>query len=148
MKFNMTPIIDIVFLLIIFLVVVCGQIDAENFEVSVPDKCRFAQPQADKSMGLITITVVKDIEKKQIIFAVGAEKTNDSLSEDITAWLVKNINRQLKNSPAGIKTICLRIDRDISYFYAQKALAAAAQSTAEKIQLATLKENATSNPQF
>ena len=36
MKFNMTPIIDIVFLLIIFLIVVCQGIDAENFDVAVP----------------------------------------------------------------------------------------------------------------
>ena len=72
MKFNLTPIIDIVFLLIIFLVVVCRQIDAENFEISLPDKCQFAQAQADNSTGLITITVTRDSGGKYIIFAVGS----------------------------------------------------------------------------
>ena len=139
MKFNLTPIIDIVFLLIIFLVVVCRQIDAENFEVSVPDKCRFAQPQADNSTGLTTITVTRDRDSKYIIFAVGAEQINTSTPTDITSWLTEKINRQLKNPPAAEKTICLRIDKDISYSHAQKALAAVAQSTAAKIQLATLK---------
>ena len=139
MKFNLTPIIDIVFLLIIFLVVVCRQIDAENFEVSLPDKCLFAQSGADDSTGLTTITVTRDDSGKHIIFAVGAEQTNTSIPADITAWLTEKINRQLKTSPAAEKTICLRIDKDISYSNAQKALAAAAQSTAARIQLATLK---------
>ena len=139
MKFNMTPIIDIVFLLIIFLVVICHQIDAENFDVSVPDKCRFAQPQAKDSTGLTTITVTMDSQGKQIIFAVDAERIAPSPSADIVSQLVEKVNRQLKNSPAGAKTVCLRIDRDISYFHAQKVLAAVAQSRAGTIQLATLK---------
>ncbi len=41
--FNMTPIIDIVFLLIIFFLVVCQFIEAENFPVAVPDGCEFTQ---------------------------------------------------------------------------------------------------------
>ena len=139
MKFNMTPIIDIVFLLIIFLVVVCRQIDAENFDVSVPDKCRFAQAQANDSTGLTTITVTTDSEDEQIIFAVGAERIDPSLSANIISRLVEKVNRQLKNSPAGAKTVYLRIDKNISYFHAQKALAAVAQSKAETIQLAALK---------
>lgn len=140
MKFNMTPVIDIVFLLIIFLVVVCRQIDAENFDVTVPDKCSFAQPVADNQTGITTITVAKDAENGQLIFALGAERTTALLTTDITAWLIQKINQQLKNSPAATKTICLRIDKDISYFHAQKALAAIAQSNAAKIQLATLKQ--------
>ena len=135
----MTPIIDIVFLLIIFLVVVCRQIDAENFEVCVPDKCQFAQPQADNSTGLTTITVTRARDGKDIIFAVGAEQINTFIPTDIISWLTEKINRQLKSSPAAEKTICLRIDKDISYSHAQKALAAVAQSAATKIQIATLK---------
>ena len=44
-SFNMTPIIDIVFLLIIFFLVVCQFIEAENFPVAVPDGCEFAQSE-------------------------------------------------------------------------------------------------------
>ena len=140
MKFNMTPVIDIVFLLIIFLVVVCGQIDAENFDVTVPDKCQFAQPIADNPIGITTITIAKDTENGQLIFALGSERTTALLTTDITAWLIKKIDQQLKNPSAAKKTICLRIDKDVSYFHAQKALAAVAQSNAAKIQLATLKQ--------
>lgn len=141
MRFNMTPIIDIVFLLIIFLVVVCRQIDAENFDVAVPDRCRFAQPITDNAAGTITITVTRDKENGELIFALGSERTTASLTTDITAWLTKKINQQLKKSPAAAaKTICLRIDKDIRYFNAQKVLAAVAGSNAVKIQLATLKQ--------
>ena len=86
---------------------------------------------------------MKDIGNGEIVFAVGAEKTDSSISADITAWLSEKIDRQLKNFRSGEKTICLRIDKDISYFHAQKALAAVAQSDADKTQLATLK---TQNP--
>ena len=140
MKFNMTPIIDIVFLLIIFLVVVCRQIDAENFDVTVPDKCRFAQPIADNATGITTVTIARNAENGQIIFAVGSERTTTSLTTDITAWLTKKINQQLPPTTAATKTLSLRIDKDISYFHAQKALAAVAQSKAAKIQLAALKQ--------
>ncbi|MCK4888036.1 MAG: biopolymer transporter ExbD, partial [Planctomycetes bacterium] len=41
-SFNMTPIVDIVFLMIIFFLVVFQFIDAENFPVNVPDNCDYA----------------------------------------------------------------------------------------------------------
>ena len=37
-SFNLTPVIDIVFLLILFFLVVCQFIEAENFPVNVPEK--------------------------------------------------------------------------------------------------------------
>ncbi|NIA16981.1 MAG: hypothetical protein GWO86_01405 [Planctomycetes bacterium] len=140
MKFNMTPIIDIVFLLIIFLVVVCRQIDAENFDVAVPDKCRFAQPVAENPTATITVTVARDAENGELIFAVGSEPTTASVTTDITAWLTKKINQQLSSLSAATKTLSLRIDKDVRYFNAQKVLAAVAGSNAVKIQLVTLKQ--------
>ena len=40
---SITPMIDVVFLLIIFFLVVCKFIEAENFPVEIPDNCQFAQ---------------------------------------------------------------------------------------------------------
>lgn len=140
MKVNMTPIIDIVFLLIIFLVVVCQQIDAENFEVSVPDECNFAQENRRDIGRFTTITIMKQGPEKNVVFAVGAEKTVLSENENLSAWLIERINAQLKQRKGREKIVSLRIDKDITYGCAQYALAAVAQSDATDIQLATLRE--------
>ena len=42
-SFDMTPIIDVVFLLIIFFMLVCQFIAAEQFQVEVPDQISSAQ---------------------------------------------------------------------------------------------------------
>ena len=140
MKFNMTPIIDIVFLLIIFLVVVCQQIDAENFEVSVPDDCGFAQEKRQDIGRFTTVTVMKNHQENRVVFAVGAEKAVLSESENLSNWLAERINVQLHQRESREKIVSLRIDKDITYDYAQYALAAVAQSNATDIQLATLRE--------
>ena len=57
-SFNMTPIIDIVFLLIIFFLVVCQFIEAENFPVTVPDDCEFAQSDSEPGGQVTTVTVM------------------------------------------------------------------------------------------
>jgi len=74
-SFNMTPIIDIVFLLIIFFLVVCQFIEAENFPVTVPDNCQFAQSEPDPGAQLTTVTVMKTTED-EVDFAVGSEKVS------------------------------------------------------------------------
>jgi len=68
--FNMTPIIDIVFLLIIFFLVVCQFIEAENFPVAVPDGCEFAQSDPEPGAQVTTVTVMKT-PKEGTAFAVG-----------------------------------------------------------------------------
>ena len=140
MKFNMTPIIDIVFLLIIFLVVVCQQIDAENFEVAVPDQCGFAQEKQQDVGRFPTITVMKQGREKTVVFAVGAEKTTFSENEHLSDWLTERINAQLQQQNSSEKIVSLRIDKDIDYSCAQYALAAVAQSDATDIHLATLRK--------
>src|SRR4030042_3055635 len=74
-SFNMTPVIDIVFQLIIFFALVCKFIEAENFEVTVPDSCKFAQKQEQVDAGAVTVTVMKTSQGR-VEFAVGAEKVS------------------------------------------------------------------------
>lgn len=135
----MTPIIDIVFLLILFFLVVCQFIEAENFPVTVPDDCNFARDDADNRAGAVTVTVMKTGEEK-IDFAVGSEKIKALSQADIAQTITKLIDITLKNSTKDSKVVTLRIDKNICFYDAQYALAGIAESDATDIRLAALKD--------
>ena len=136
-SFNMTPLIDIVFLLIIFFLVVFQFIEAENFPVSVPDKAEFAESSAESDGAGATVTVMKTAEDK-FEFAVGAEKVEADYT-DLAEKLARLIDVRLADLPRDRKVVTLRIDRDVRFAQAQYALAAVAASEATDIQLAVLK---------
>ena len=136
--FNMTPIIDIVFLLIIFFLVVCQFIEAENFPVAVPDSCEFAQSEPERRAQVTTVTVMKTT-KDGVDFAVGSEKISVSGYADVVEKIAELIDVRLKDLPADSKVVTLRIDKDVCFAEAQYALAAVAASSATDIQLAALK---------
>jgi biopolymer transport protein ExbD len=147
-SFNMTPIIDIVFLLIIFFLVVCQFIEAENFPVTVPHGCRFADKRLESGTASATVTVMKTTEGGAD-FAVGAEKisasdyADTSQTQHIVERLARLIDIRLNDLPADNRVITLRIDRDVCFAQAQYALAGVAASSATDIQLAVLKNNRT-----
>ena len=140
-SFNMTPIIDIVFLLIIFFLVVCQFIEAENFPVVVPDDCDFAQDSTDTQRGLTTVTVMKAGDERE--FAVGSEKVSASDSAGIINEMAGLLDVSFKGLPADRRIVTLRIDSDVDYSNAQYALAAVAASSATDIQLAVIKDKQT-----
>ena len=144
-SFNMTPIIDIVFLLIIFFLVVCQFIEAENFPVTVPDDCQFAQSDPEPGAQVITVTVMKTTED-EAGFAVGSEKISASGSADIVEKLAQLIDIRLSDLSGDRRVVTLRIDKDICFAEAQYALAAVASSSATDIQLAALKNKRTNSP--
>lgn len=135
----MTPVIDIVFLLIIFFAMVFKFIEAENFPVTVPDGCRFAQNEVESQAAMTTITVMKNDEGMSD-FAVGAEKVVGAGYDEIAHKLVGLIDSRLKGLPAENRVVTLRIDKDVPYAEAQYALAAIARSTATDIRLAAFKD--------
>jgi biopolymer transport protein ExbD len=138
----MTPIIDIVFLLIIFFLVVCQFIEAENFPVAVPDECRFAESNLEHRSPVTTVTVIRTTEERTD-FAVGAEKIAGASYADIVEKLAESIDMRLKDLPADDRTVILRIDKDVPFAQAQYALAGVAASNATDIQLAVLKDKST-----
>jgi len=138
-SFNMTPIIDIVFLLIIFFLVVCQFIEAENFPVTVPDNCSYAQDTPPNRPQPVTLTVVKTT-KQNPDFAVGSEKVAASNPDELVKKLARLIDARLQNLPPQRRIVALRLDKNIPFGQAQYALAAVAASTAVNIRLAALKE--------
>jgi biopolymer transport protein ExbD len=136
----MTPVIDIVFLLIVFFLVVCKFIEAENFPVSVPDDCQFAQSNPERRVHGATVAVMKRAGG-EIAFAVGSEEISASTDADDTVEkLAELIDVRVKDLPPERRVVTLRIDRDICFADAQYVLAGIAASAAADIQLAALKE--------
>lgn len=136
---NVTPIIDIVFLLIIFFLVVCQFIEAENFPVSVPDRCRFSLNDSEYQAQMTTVTVMKTTEDKSC-FAVGSEKVISASYAGIAGKIAELIDERLNSLPSNNRVVTLRIDKDVCFAEAQYALAGIAQSSATDIQLAVLRD--------
>ncbi|MBN1392695.1 MAG: biopolymer transporter ExbD [Sedimentisphaerales bacterium] len=137
-SFNMTPVIDIVFQLIIFFALVCKFIAAENFPVTVPDGCEFAQSEPQRNMKTTTVTVMK-MANDGVAFAVGPEKITAASYAEASEKLAELIDVRLKDLPPEGRIVTLRIDKDVCFAEAQYALAGIAASSATDVQMATLK---------
>lgn len=137
-KINLTPIVDVVFLLIIFLIIVYQRIDAENFAVNLPESITNAAENEQK-ISQPTVSVFSQSPDGKLIYAVGAEKCPFTSPRDITNWLVSAIDKEAsgKNS----KTLKLRIAKATKYGDAQLVLAAAAKSSIENLEIAAVKDN-------
>ncbi len=139
-SFNITPVIDIVFLLIIFFMLVCQFITAENFSVAVPDEVSEAQSRKEENPHLTTVTIIND-KQTGIVFAVGSEKISTGDSEPDSEILTAMIDAGLSTLQRPHRVVCLRCDRDITFRHVKHALSAINQSSATDIQLAVIKQN-------
>ena len=131
--FNMTPIIDVVFLLIIFFMLVCQFIVAENYDVIVPDEITSAHDQKDDEKPTTVTVMLQD--DGQVAYAVGSERF-DSNTKDLAEKIAKRIDDRLDDDN---KIVSLRIDKDIDYRHSQYALAGISKSSATKIKMAVTK---------
>jgi biopolymer transport protein ExbD len=138
-SFNMTPGIDIVCQLIIFFLLVCQFIEAENFEISITDNCKYAENTAEDKQLITTVTVMKTPQER-VDFAIGSEKIRFNSSADIPAGIAQLVDKGLANLPDDKRVVVLRIDRDVCFRDAQFALAGIAESGASNIRLAVLRE--------
>ncbi len=138
-RFDMTPIIDIVFLLIIFFLLVCQFIVAENFDVTVPDDISSAQPAPAADQQMTTVTVMS-ADTGGAVYAVGSEIIAAPSGRDISYAIAAEIDTQLQHLPRESRVVCLRIDKDICFRDSQYALAGISQSTATDMKLAVTKQ--------
>jgi biopolymer transport protein ExbD len=137
--FDMTPIIDVVFLLIIFFMLVAQFIVAEQFKVEVPDQIQTAQAQSEKQQRLLTITVLPD-ESLGIRCAIGSEKLAPVQGQDLKMLITTSINDYLAAKKQAEKTVRLRCDRKVPFGQVKYILSGISQSRAENIDWAVLSE--------
>ena len=138
---NIIPLIDIIFLLIIFFLVVCRFIEAENFPVAVPDGCEYAQSASEDKPRMTTVSVMKTAEQ-ETVFAVDSEiVASPDDGTTLVEQLIKMINGRMADLDSAQKVVTLRIDRDVCFSQAQYALAAVAGSNTTDVQMAAFKDS-------
>lgn len=141
-KFDMTPLIDVVFLLIIFFMIVCQFIVAENFEVEVPEDIYSAVQSEDTEHKQAIVTVMFD-EQGGIDYAIGSEVISVEDVADIPAMIAEKIDKQSNYLNEEVRVVSLRIDKDIPFKHSQYALAGISQSRATDMKLSVKKKKNT-----
>ena len=136
-SFDMTPIIDVVFLLIIFFMLVCQFIAAEQFTVSVPDDIATAKEQESKHKQPLTITLMST-DKDTFTCAVGSEKLAAVAPKDLEELIQNSIDNALLKTPD--KTVRLRCDRAVPFGKVKYILSGISQSRAENLDWTVLAE--------
>ncbi len=136
--FNMAPVIDIVFLLIIFFLLVCRYIDTDSFQVKVPDCCDFSQIGLNTKQKFTTVTVTEANQK--IVYAVGAKIVVAENDEAMVNKLAETIDDKLLTMPINKRQLVLRIDKDMQFKHVEKLLKGLGQSCASKVQLSVFQE--------
>ena len=137
--FNMTPIIDIVFLLIIFFMLVCQFIVAENFDLNVPDNITEAEPADAAQDKTTTVTVMFD-QNGGIAYAVGSQIISARPGPQTIEAIASAIDSRMQNLPIDKRVVSLRSDKNIPFKNAKYALAAVSRSSATDIKWAVNKQ--------
>ena len=136
--FNITAVIDIVFLLIIFFMIVCQFIVAENFSVNVPDDIASGQQSEDQDEKTTTVTVMPEAGGG-VSYAVGSEIVSSSGGEGISGAIAAAIDRQLVNLPEDRRIVGLRVDKDVVFKDSRHAISGISQSSATDIKLSVIR---------
>jgi biopolymer transport protein ExbD len=127
---DMSPMIDMVFLLLIFFVVNSSQIIVRQDSDVVPPVASYGKRQEDKN-GRIVVNVYKD----------GSYKTEQGVileSDEDIHDMVKKAKEQ--NDLRGYKSkLHLRGDKDAVFKHSRKAIAASASAGVDQVMFATYK---------
>lgn len=135
----MTPIIDVVFLLIIFFMLVCQFIASEQFQVQVPDRINSAQnPESQQNVPL-TITVMTD-QKDDVIYAIDSEKLSALQGKDLAQLIQSEIDRTFSTRHAVEKTVRLRCDKTVSFGQVKYILSGISKSNATDLDWAVISD--------
>jgi biopolymer transport protein ExbD len=135
--FNMTPMIDVVFLLITFFMLVGTFTSGEYFEVFLPDKITSAEKFDPRAGELMTITVMQKDGK--VCYAAGSDILPGDEPQLLERMVASAIDSRMPKEGQG-KTVCLRCDKQVAFEAVRPVLAGIAKSGAEKVQWAAMKE--------
>ncbi len=151
---NMTPLIDVVFLLIIFFMLICRFISSENYKLVVPDQCQNALAMEDAVSNPLTVSAFSKSSdnpnapsvapaSSDVFYAVRStlvdpgeslyRQSPDALQEDLAEEIILNI----QNKPESV--VQLRADKDLTYGQVQVLLQSLVQAKIQKVRLAAIR---------
>jgi len=151
-QFNLTPMIDVVFILITFFMLICRTIGQENYKMTIPDECSEAVLPEQSEDQAFTVSVFLPASLPASVpaeattletnpfYAVRAEVFDPQTQpyRDNPALLIEDMARQI--SRAAMKKeadrVHLRADKNLTYGQVQLALQALAQAQIRTVRLA------------
>ena len=111
----MTPMIDVVFLLIVFFMLICQFISQDNERLSVPDNCGTVEEVQQKLENEIIVQVWYDSSSSSVVYTVGGEDIAIPVQHgDEVAGVVNKIGSCLKKESEGIVDPIIRLRGDSS----------------------------------
>lgn len=153
----MTPMIDIVFLLIIFFMLVCQFITQENYQLVIPDDCPAAivPDQLDRNAVIVSAfpnpLAPLSSESASVIYAVHSQRFDPQspayrdnpsrLLTDITNKIITEA--ALKSQPL----VHLRAHRGLTYRDVQPTLIALSRAGITRVQLAAFRSESSASPE-
>ena len=148
-QFNMTSMIDVVFLLIIFFMLACQYIVQENYKLVIPDDCTAAIVPERLDRNAITVSVFPKNAgtpgNQEILYAVRAREYDpqQEVYRREPLRLVEEMSRQITTEAQRKEDalIYLRADKDLTYGQVQKAMLALSRAQIRKVQLAAYSGN-------
>ena len=130
--FDMTPVIDVVFLLIIFFMLVCQFITAEQFRVHVPEQIASAVPQKVDEH-ILTLSILPD-DAGRTIYAAGHQRLDIQNPDDIAALFAAAIDEFFRAGPlSATRTVRLRCDASVTFGQVRPVLEGIAHSAATDV---------------
>jgi len=136
--FDMTPVIDVVFLLIIFFMLVCQFMAAEQFQVEVPDNIESAQQDGPSQEDPVTITVM--VQSGQTVCAIGSQKLANIQGTDLGKFIQIEVDRLLSTNQPVERTVRLRCDKTVTFGQVKHILSGISKSSAETLDWAVIGE--------
>ena len=156
-QFNMTPMIDVVFLLIIFFMLVCQFITQENYQLVIPDDCPAALVPAQLDRNAVTVSALphprslRPPQSAPVIYAVRSRRFDpqDAVYSTEPDRLLADMAQQIATEAAdkSQQLVHLRAHRDLSYRDVQPALLALSRAGITRVQLAAFRSENSVNPQ-
>ncbi len=140
----MTPMIDVVFLLIVFFMLICQFISQDNERLVVPDQCSTVTEEQYKAENEIIVQVwSQNTDPDTVIFSVGQNDfTAKAGASDSFAALISELSDTLKAAADGMQNpiIRLRGDGRLSCSQVRPAIKAAAAAGLANIRFAAFKD--------
>jgi biopolymer transport protein ExbD len=134
---NMTPMIDVVFLLITFFILVGTYTTQDSLEVVLPDKIVSGEKFNPQPGVLVTITVMQ--KDGQACYSADSDILPGQDARLLEKMITSAIDGQ-ELKPGQDLTVCLRCDKQIAFKDVRPVLEGIAKSSAEKIQWAIVKD--------
>lgn len=151
-QFNLTPMIDVVFILITFFMLICRTIGQENYKMTIPDQCTEAELPEQSEEQVFTVSVFFPSaslesggaegsgEEPGPVYAVRAEVFDPQSAEYrenpdlLIADMAAQISQAAKKKQADM--VHLRADKNLTYGQVQPVLEALAQAQIRTVRLA------------